>query len=129
MSADERDVRAARMLLASLPDAPDSAVQAIAGHIAKLRDRAVDRVCEVHEQADASHAAGYAEAVADIRQMLEDLQTIDDIQCSMAGSMGSDDSAKYHETRMYAFGRAVEKLNAGDHVGAAKRAKEREDDA
>ena len=101
MSADERDVRSARMLLASLPNAPDSTVQAIAGHIAKLRDRAVDRVCEVHEQADDAHAAGYAEAVADIRQMV---------------AMETDEDQE-------ALSWVIRRLDRGAHVGASKRSK------
>lgn len=101
---DERDMRAARMLLASLPNAPADAVQAIAEHIAKLRDRAVDRVCEVHEQADTAHAAGYAEAVADIREMLK---------------------GKLVEQETFVGGMALilvdEWLATGAHVGAAKK--------
>jgi hypothetical protein len=104
MGADERDVRAARMLLASLPNAPDSAIRAIARHIAKLRDRAVDRICEVHEQADASRAAGYAEAVADIRQMLRDAR---------------DATTEGRITPGLA--RAEMLIDRGAHVGASKR--------
>lgn len=70
-----------------------------------------------HEGAAAlGHAEGYAEAVADIRQHLQDA-----VDAAAPLAVGADIESQVAQVAVEALKGAIEQLDSGAHVGAAKK--------
>ena len=71
---------------------------------------------DAQTEADDAHAAGYDEAVADIRQHLQDA-----VDTASPMTVGADIESQVAQVAVEALKGAIEQLDIGAHVGTAKR--------